>query len=208
MLPLVLALIVAIVVLTALMGALLAALTPVDGLTAYLATTPGGLFAVLATAADSGSDVTYVTAVQIFRLLVILLLTPVLARRPARLSSVGPRLRDLGLPARTALRVALLPPGRSTPLAERHLRGPDAGPGAGLLRGAQRVSYVAAPRHQHPLQLGPPVIGHQRVGREPPPAVDHDVAPVGGRLRIATHPATGVPACSSARSTTLRVRSR
>ncbi|CAB4705449.1 unannotated protein [freshwater metagenome] len=80
MLPTVVALIVAIVVATAAMGAVLAWSTSVDGLTAYLATTPGGLFAVLATAADSGADATYVLAVQIFRLLVILLLTPVLAR--------------------------------------------------------------------------------------------------------------------------------
>jgi membrane AbrB-like protein len=80
MLPVVLLLIGGMVVATALMGALLAWLTPVDGLTAYLATTPGGLFAVLATAADSGSDVTYVMAVQLFRLLVILAFTPLLAR--------------------------------------------------------------------------------------------------------------------------------
>jgi uncharacterized protein len=80
MLPVVLLLIVGMVVATAAMGALLAWLTPVDGLTAYLATTPGGLFAVLATAADSGSDVTYVMAVQLFRLLVILAFTPLLAR--------------------------------------------------------------------------------------------------------------------------------
>jgi membrane AbrB-like protein len=81
MLPLVLGVIVAMIALTAFMGAALAWLTPVDGLTAYLATTPGGLFAVLATAADSGSDVTYVMAVQLFRLVVILMLTPVLAAR-------------------------------------------------------------------------------------------------------------------------------
>ncbi|MCY7395676.1 MAG: AbrB family transcriptional regulator [Nocardioides sp.] len=80
MLPVVLVLIVAMILLTGLMGVALAWVTPVDGLTAYLATTPGGLFAVLATAADSGSDVTYVTGVQVFRLLVILLLTPLLAR--------------------------------------------------------------------------------------------------------------------------------
>jgi membrane AbrB-like protein len=88
MLPVVTVIIVAMVGATALMGALLARLTPVDGLTAYLATTPGGLFAVLATAADSGSDVTYVMAVQLLRLLVILALTPLLARylraRPGR----------------------------------------------------------------------------------------------------------------------------
>jgi membrane AbrB-like protein len=80
MLPLVLAIILGMVAATAAMGAVLAWLTPVDGLTAYLATTPGGLFAVLATAADSGADVTYVMAVQLFRLLVILLLTPGIAR--------------------------------------------------------------------------------------------------------------------------------
>jgi hypothetical protein len=65
---------------TAATGVLLAWATPVDGLTAYLATTPGGLFAVLSTAADAGSDVTYVLAVQLCRLLVILALTPLLAR--------------------------------------------------------------------------------------------------------------------------------
>jgi membrane AbrB-like protein len=81
MLPVVVTVLVAMIALTATMGAALAWLTPVDGLTAYLATTPGGLFAVLATAADSGSDVTYVMAVQLFRLLVILLLTPLLAAR-------------------------------------------------------------------------------------------------------------------------------
>lgn len=80
MLPGVVALVLAMVAGTAAMGAALARLTPVDGLTAYLATTPGGLFAVLATAADSGADVTFVMAVQLLRLLVILLLTPALAR--------------------------------------------------------------------------------------------------------------------------------
>jgi membrane AbrB-like protein len=80
MLPVVLALIVAMIAATAGVGAVLAWATPVDGLTAYLATTPGGLFAVLSTAADAGSDVTYVLAVQLCRLLVILALTPLLAR--------------------------------------------------------------------------------------------------------------------------------
>lgn len=84
MLPVVVLLIVAMIVATALMGSLLALLTPVDGLTAYLATTPGGLFAVLATAADAGSDTTYVMAVQLVRLLVILAFTPLLARLLAR----------------------------------------------------------------------------------------------------------------------------
>jgi membrane AbrB-like protein len=80
MLPVVLALTVGMIAATAGVGALLALTTRVDGLTAYLATTPGGLFAVLSTAADAGSDVTYVLAVQLCRLLVILALTPLLAR--------------------------------------------------------------------------------------------------------------------------------
>jgi hypothetical protein len=80
MLPVVLTLILAMILATAGTGILLAWATPVDGLTAYLATTPGGLFAVLSIAADSGSDVTYVLAVQLCRLLVILALTPLLAR--------------------------------------------------------------------------------------------------------------------------------
>jgi membrane AbrB-like protein len=80
MLPTVLVLIVGMIAATAAVGAVLAWATPVDGLTAYLATTPGGLFAVLSTAADAGSDVTYVLAVQLCRLLVILALTPLLAR--------------------------------------------------------------------------------------------------------------------------------
>lgn len=86
MLPAVLLLMVGMILATALMGSVLAWLTPVDGLTAYLATTPGGLFAVLATAADSGSDTTYVMAVQLVRLLVILALTPLLARLLSRSS--------------------------------------------------------------------------------------------------------------------------
>ena len=89
MLPAVLAIMVSMIIATALMGSLLAWLTPVDGLTAYLATTPGGLFAVLATAADSGSDVTYVMAVQMVRLLVILLCTPLLARWLSRSQDRG-----------------------------------------------------------------------------------------------------------------------
>lgn len=80
MLPVVIAIISVMIAVTAGLGALLARFTSVDALTAYLATTPGGLFAVLATAADSGSDVTYVMAVQLFRLLLILAFMPLLAR--------------------------------------------------------------------------------------------------------------------------------
>jgi membrane AbrB-like protein len=80
MLPAVLALIAVVVVGTAGLGVVLTWLTPADPLTAYLATTPGGLFAVLAIASDSGADATYVMAVQLLRLLVILAILPLLAR--------------------------------------------------------------------------------------------------------------------------------
>jgi membrane AbrB-like protein len=79
-LPLALCLIAAVILACGLLGMLLARVTGVDRLTAYLATTPGGLFAVLATAADSGSDVTYVLAVQVIRVFAMLLLAPLMAR--------------------------------------------------------------------------------------------------------------------------------
>ena len=51
------------------------------GLGAVLvATTPGGLYAVLATAQDGGADATFVLAVQVLRLFVMLLSAPLLAR--------------------------------------------------------------------------------------------------------------------------------
>jgi membrane AbrB-like protein len=80
LLPLASALIVAVIAACALLGLLLSQVTGVDRLTAYLATTPGGLFAVLATAADSGSDVTYVLAVQVIRVFAMLLFAPLLGR--------------------------------------------------------------------------------------------------------------------------------
>lgn len=80
LLPVTLLLIVLVVLACAGMGAALAAVTGVDQLTAYLATTPGGLFAVLAIAADSGADATYVLAVQVIRLLVVLMVVPLIGR--------------------------------------------------------------------------------------------------------------------------------
>jgi membrane AbrB-like protein len=62
------------------LGAALAALTDVSALDGYLATTPGGLYAVLATASDIGADVTFVLAVQVLRLFVMLLSAPLVAR--------------------------------------------------------------------------------------------------------------------------------
>ena len=50
---------------------------PLDG---YLATTPGGMNAVLATATATGADTTFVLAVQVLRLFAMLLSAPLIAR--------------------------------------------------------------------------------------------------------------------------------
>jgi uncharacterized protein len=56
-------------------------------LDAYLATTPGGLYVVLAAAVDKGANTTFVLAVQALRLLIMVLAAPLVVRwllRPAR----------------------------------------------------------------------------------------------------------------------------
>lgn len=58
----------------------LSAATGLPLLDTYLATTPGGLYAVLAAAVGSGADATFVLSVQVLRLLVMLLAAPALAR--------------------------------------------------------------------------------------------------------------------------------
>lgn len=79
-LPLALVTLAALGVACAGLGAVLSAATGVSALDGYLATTPGGLYAVLATATDTGSDTTFVLAVQVFRLFVMLLSAPLVAR--------------------------------------------------------------------------------------------------------------------------------
>ena len=79
-LPLALAVILGLIVASAGLGAVLAATTGAGPLDGYLATTPGGLYAVLATATGSGADATFVLAVQVLRLFVMLLTAPLVAR--------------------------------------------------------------------------------------------------------------------------------
>jgi membrane AbrB-like protein len=79
-LPLALAAIAVLVLACAGLGAVLAAATGASALDGYLATTPGGLYAVLATATGSGADATFVLAVQVLRLFVMLLSAPLIAR--------------------------------------------------------------------------------------------------------------------------------
>ncbi|MEX5721366.1 AbrB family transcriptional regulator [Geodermatophilus maliterrae] len=79
-LPPALAIILGLIVACAGLGEVLAAATGAGRLDAYLATTPGGLYAVLATATGAGADATFVLAVQVLRLFVMLLSAPLLAR--------------------------------------------------------------------------------------------------------------------------------
>jgi uncharacterized protein len=58
---------------------LLVATTDVVPLDAYLATNPGGIYAVLGISAATGGDVTFVTAAQVLRLLLVLGSAPLLA---------------------------------------------------------------------------------------------------------------------------------
>ena len=62
------------------LAVLLAATTPATLLDAYLATTPGGLLAVVAAAFGAGADTTFIVAVQTIRLLVMVLLAPLTVR--------------------------------------------------------------------------------------------------------------------------------
>ncbi|MGI8623855.1 MAG: AbrB family transcriptional regulator [Solirubrobacteraceae bacterium] len=63
------------------LAVLLDLMTPVSLLDAYLATTPGGLYAVVAVAFGAGANTTFILAVQSVRLLVMVLLAPVVVRR-------------------------------------------------------------------------------------------------------------------------------
>jgi uncharacterized protein len=80
LLPVVLASAAGLVVACAGLGWSLAALTDIDGLTAYLATTPGGIDSVAIMALGSGADAPLVLAVQMLRLLAVVLAGALLGR--------------------------------------------------------------------------------------------------------------------------------
>lgn len=79
-LPLAAGLIVAIIAVCAGLGLVLSWLTGTTALEGYLATTPGGVYAVLATAISTGGDVTFVVAVQVLRVILMLLVAPAIAK--------------------------------------------------------------------------------------------------------------------------------
>jgi uncharacterized protein len=75
----------------ALTAKLLCAVIGVDYLTGYLATTPGGLDTVNVIAMNSGANVSLVLAVQMVRLLAIVLLGPLAIKLASGLSAKGIR---------------------------------------------------------------------------------------------------------------------
>lgn len=61
------------------LGWVLSQTTDATGLDAYLATTPGGIYAVMGTAAETGTDPGFVAASQVLRVLIVLGIAPLLA---------------------------------------------------------------------------------------------------------------------------------
>jgi membrane AbrB-like protein len=107
MLPAAIGLIVALGVATAGLGALLARFTGLSPLEGYLATSPGGVYAVLATAVETGSNVTFIIAAQVVRILLMLFAAPLMARAVVWLSErVGRQTRAITAPSREPIRVA------------------------------------------------------------------------------------------------------
>jgi membrane AbrB-like protein len=106
-LPAALALIVVLGIGTAGLGVVLAEVagkTPLEG---YLATSPGGVYAVLAIAVESGSNVTFIIAAQVFRVLLMLFTAPLLAKIVIKLTErFGGQSREITEASREPIRVA------------------------------------------------------------------------------------------------------
>ncbi|MGA9873298.1 MAG: AbrB family transcriptional regulator [Rhodococcus sp. (in: high G+C Gram-positive bacteria)] len=83
-LPTALLLIIGVTVGCAVLGVWLAAASSLTAYDGYLATTPGGVYAVLAVAASTGANVTFVVAAQVIRVFMMLFAVPVGAKIAAR----------------------------------------------------------------------------------------------------------------------------
>jgi uncharacterized protein len=94
-LPRLIASILALVAVCGVFAALLVTFSGVDPLTAYLATSPGGADSVAIIAASTHVDMPFVLAMQTFRLLMVMLIGPGIARllaaSAAKYSSGAPR---------------------------------------------------------------------------------------------------------------------
>jgi membrane AbrB-like protein len=88
-LPTVLGLIVVLNVAAAGFGVVLAKVAGLSMLDGYLATSPGGVYAVLATAVGTGSNVTFVMAAQVIRILLMLFAAPLVARVFLKIAARG-----------------------------------------------------------------------------------------------------------------------
>jgi uncharacterized membrane protein AbrB (regulator of aidB expression) len=107
MLPTAIGLIVVLSVVTAGLGVLLSRVAGVSLLDGYLATSPGGVYAVLATAVETGSDVTFIIAAQVVRILLMLFAAPLLAHGMVWLSRRrGPQSREITPASREPICVA------------------------------------------------------------------------------------------------------
>jgi uncharacterized protein len=107
MLPAAVGLIVALGVATAGLGVVLAHFTGLTPLEGYLATSPGGVYAVLATAVETGSNVTFIIAAQVVRILLMLFAAPLMARSVVWISRrFGRQTRAITAPSREPIRVA------------------------------------------------------------------------------------------------------
>lgn len=105
-LPAALGLIVALNVATAGLGILLAHVSGISPLEGYLSTSPGGIYAVLATAVETGSNVTFIVAAQVMRVLLMLFAAPMLARGFVRLTERFGQRRASTSESREPIRVA------------------------------------------------------------------------------------------------------
>ena len=105
-LPAALGLIVLLNVVSAGLGVLLAHVTGISPLEGYLSTSPGGIYAVLATAVETGSGVTFIVAAQVVRALLMLFAAPLLARGFVKLTRRLPYSRTSTSRNREPIRVA------------------------------------------------------------------------------------------------------
>ena len=107
LLPAAIGLIVVIGVGTAGLGVLLADVAGLTSLEGYLATSPGGVYAVLATAVETGSNVTFIIAAQVVRILLMLFVAPFLGRAVMWVSNrFGAQSREITEASREPVRVA------------------------------------------------------------------------------------------------------
>jgi len=91
-LPLIVASSVAVIALCAALGAVMVVVGGIEPMTAYLATSPGGADSIAIIAASTTVNMRFVMAMQITRLVVVMLIAPTLSRWIVRLAGGAPRL--------------------------------------------------------------------------------------------------------------------